>query len=354
MTGKRVSKSKLPTPRGVDKMADISAQINHLEEEVTFEDRSTVRKESEQSSVDTTTSTMYQSTGETTNGFTDGELENIIRQRLRDKLDEENNSQKTEETTQSYSDNEGNDIDKVVNGNTDNTPQHTKTVGAEAQGIRKETENKSHSLTDEEKDIADETKDSRSYFNKSKIIMSLKDLDKPQYIQMELNSEPGHVLDEKIDTNEHITSEDQSEINGIVPIETRNDTAPLETMNNAESLTSGSPDVVKQQIQTLLRKYSSTASEVDLPRQNETYTHRLRNKLIQTGRFDLLANENCKKRFPQCIIIGVMKAGTEAFSTFLGVHPQVTYPSSRNIYLATSTILIKIYETNIMNKYVKL
>lgn len=326
LTGKHVSRSKVSRSRGIDKMADISAQINHLEEGITFDNRNTVRKESEQPYVDTTTSTVYQSTG-TTNAFTDtdGELENIIRQRLRDKFDQENNSEYAEELTQSYHVNESNN---VVDRNTDNTLQDTKSVGAEAESIRKNPENNSQSLIGEETDIADETKDSRSDLNKSKIIMSLEDLEKPQNIQMELSSEPGHVLDEKKDTNERINGEDQSEINGFFPIETRDNIAPLETTNNAESLTSGSPDIVKQQIQTLLRKYSSTASEADLPRQNETYTHRLRNKLIQTGRFDLLGNENCKKRFPQCIIIGVMKAGTEAFSTFLGLHPQVRYPSS--------------------------
>lgn len=34
-------------------------------------------------------------------------------------------------------------------------------------------------------------------------------------------------------------------------------------------------------------------------------------------------NENCTKKLPECIIIGVMKGGTEAFSTFLALHPQV-------------------------------
>jgi hypothetical protein len=77
------------------------------------------------------------------------------------------------------------------------------------------------------------------------------------------------------------------------------------------------------QIKMLALKYSITLNETDLPRQSESYTKRLRNKLIQTGRFDLLESKTCKKRLPKCIIIGVMKAGTEAFSTFLGVHPQV-------------------------------
>ncbi|XP_045213794.2 uncharacterized protein LOC123564321 [Mercenaria mercenaria] len=83
------------------------------------------------------------------------------------------------------------------------------------------------------------------------------------------------------------------------------------------------PEEEKKQVEMLARKYSGTLNETDLPRQRDTYTQRLRNKLVQTGRYDLIENKNCKKRLPTCLIIGVMKAGTEAFSTFLGVHPQV-------------------------------
>lgn len=54
----------------------------------------------------------------------------------------------------------------------------------------------------------------------------------------------------------------------------------------------------------------------------ENFESRYARKTIITGK--MLANEStCRKELPQCIIIGVMKGGTEAFSTFFALHPQV-------------------------------
>ncbi|KAL4219691.1 Heparan sulfate glucosamine 3-O-sulfotransferase 4 [Mactra antiquata] len=42
------------------------------------------------------------------------------------------------------------------------------------------------------------------------------------------------------------------------------------------------------------------------------------------GRIDMLEEyRNCEKRLPQAIVIGVMKAGTEAFATFLAINPDI-------------------------------
>ena len=48
---------------------------------------------------------------------------------------------------------------------------------------------------------------------------------------------------------------------------------------------------------------------------------RLHKKLQILGKSPI--STNCTKQFPQSIIIGVMKGGTEAFSTFLALHPRV-------------------------------
>lgn len=80
-------------------------------------------------------------------------------------------------------------------------------------------------------------------------------------------------------------------------------------------------------VEMIIRQYTNTLNETNIPNHIKINRDRLRKKLIQTGRVNQLQNDTCVQKLPQCIIIGVMKAGTEAFATFLGSNPQV------NIYI---------------------
>ena len=57
--------------------------------------------------------------------------------------------------------------------------------------------------------------------------------------------------------------------------------------------------------------------------QSDKDTKRLRFMERKIGRRMEHSGENCNKTLPQVIIIGVMKCGTEAFTTFLSLHPDI-------------------------------